>query len=522
MLMLPYSTELRLNSKPYVVYTVMLLCFIIFHFQQENRNEVSVVVDDYCLSIYEPKKEHDKYDYMRRDMESCAYYLTWMNDMSGVEDWLSFNKRRFGKVFTHDELEKYAVYEIEHYKNVVSLGVPKSLDARLMYYPNSFNPYKMITSGLSHADWSHIIFNLIFFFAFAPALEILVGSKLKFIGVLITIEVAGGVLYSIASIISDSNIPTLGLSGSVSGMIGLSAYMMPWARIRTLFIFFTYARNFSIPASILAAWYIGWDVFDLFSRTENGGVNVLAHVSGGLTGYALGFYFFKNEKDNAKHELAVEVDYMRSKRENFSGLASLFKGDRAYIDNKLREHDAKKAYGKYHSDLFRMVRTGETSEALSLLIDKYDLYEESPEIYVELFNAIGEWKKKHVYFCAGRLVVDLLVEKKKYGEIAGILKLCLEEDAGFILGDPDDLLLIVNYLISINEHNLAYKLIANAESKYGKYINTCDCILLEAKLLWEYLDNKPEALALLKKSIITASEKDKAKLTILFDLISRT
>lgn len=498
----------------------MLLCFIIFYFQQENREAIDAVVDKYCQSIYEPDKKYEEYDYMRRNKESCWYYLTMMNELPADQNWLEYNKKRFGKKYTTEELEKFAVFEEQHFKKVVALGIPKSLDAKLMYYPDTYNPFKMLTSALSHADWSHIIFNLIFFFAFAPALEIISQSKLKFISVFLAVELVGGVLYSITSMLADSNIPTLGLSGSVSGMIGFSAFMMPWARIRTIFwIWIHVVRSYAIPAWILASWFIGWDVYYLFTSTENAGVNFLAHASGGITGYLMGYFFFKREKEAAQYELGVEIDYMRSKRESLSSIATLFKGDRNYIDNKQREHEGIKEYAKYNESLYREVKAGHTSEAVVLLVEKYDLFAESFEIYIELFTSIGEWKKKRVYFCAGRLIVDLLVEKKKVGKLTSVLKHCLEEDPDFVLGDPDDLLFVTKQLIESHEYNLAYQLIHNAEEKYGEYINTSDCLLLEAKILWEHLDREADAIALLSTELGTATEQDSIKLKELIDLI---
>ena len=226
----------------------------------------------------------------------------------------------------------------------------------------------------------------------------------------------------------------------------------------------------------------------------------------------MGVLFFKKEKEAAQYELDVEIDYMRSKRESLSNVATMFKGDSAYVDNKLREHDAKKEYGKYNEELYRHVSAGRSSEALALLIQKYDLFEDSPEIYIELFNDIGDWKRKRVYFCAGRLVIDLLVKKKKYGILLRVIKPCIESDTDFVLGDPKDLIFVVNQIISYHEYNLAYELIRNAKEKYGEYVNSGDCLILEAKILWQYLDREAEAKVLLKSKISQAEPEEKKKL----------
>jgi len=520
MIILPYNTELRLSQRPYVVYAVIVVCFIVFYFQQENRKEISQTIGAYCENIYAPNIESDKFDYMRGDKEACSYFLLLMHFGPELDGWVDYNLKIFKDKYTRAELEKYAVFELKYYRELLkSTALPEDLDKKLMYYPDTFNPFKMLTSAVSHADWSHIIFNLLFFFAFAPALEVIIGSKLKFFGVLVAIEVIGGVMYSFASIIDGTNIPTLGLSGSVAGMIGLSAYLMPWARIRTVFLFLAFARVFSIPAWYLAAWYIGWDVYELFSRTSNGGVNVLAHVAGGLSGYFIGMLFFKEKRDEAKYELGVEIDYMQSKRNAISSLGTTYKGDTFYVDSKQKEHEAKKSFAKYIEELYRFDRAGEISAAIAHSIKHYDMYEKSPEIYQELFQEAGEWKKKRFYLCMGRLVINLYIEQKKTGKIPAVLEACLDVDENFVLADPSNLLFIAHELLSMHQPELAYRLLKDAKTKYGEYINECDCVVLEAKILWEYLGKEAEAKLLLEQAIRTAVEKDKAKIRELLGLM---
>ena len=519
MLILPYSTELRLSQRPYVVYSIILICFIVFHFQKENNKAIEDTFDNFCLSIDKDNKKTSELTYYDYE-EACTYNLQTLYYYSDTPDWLDYDLEKLKSKSLRKRLKKYTVSYYEHYDALHRLKVPKSLDKTLMYYPNSFNPFKMMTSAVSHADWSHIIFNLIFFFAFAPALELLARNKLKFISVFIAVELVGGLIYSLTSLMAGDNIPTLGLSGSVSGMIGLSAFMMPRARIRTFFWFLHVARSYAVPAWILAGWYIGWDVYYLFSQTDNGGVNFLAHVSGGFVGYFMGYFFFKREKEAAQYELDLEIDYMRTKRESFSNVATLYKGDRAYVDSKQREHEATKEYGKFNEQLYKNINVGNTSEALSSLIEKYDLFEESPELYIELFNDIGEWKKKRVYLCTGRLIIDLLVEKKKYAELTQIITLCLDVDEQFVLGDPKDLLFAVNYLVSVHQFEIAYQLLHKAVVKYTDSVNFCDCVLLESRILWSHLERSSEAELLLKSSIMELNTQDRGKAEALLSLIS--
>ncbi len=136
---------------------------------------------------------------------------------------------------------------------------------------------------LAHGDWWHLPGNLIFFLAFAPSVELLLQSSVKYVATIIAISFVTAVTYSISTFIQGAPVPTLGLSGVVMGMIGLSAYLMPHAKIRTFVWFIVFVKNLYIPAWIFAVWYIGWDAFELFSNSDNVGVNLVAHVSGGIS-----------------------------------------------------------------------------------------------------------------------------------------------------------------------------------------------------------------------------------------------
>src|SRR5210317_1477548 len=68
----------------------------------------------------------------------------------------------------------------------------------LMYYPHSWNPVTMITASVAHGGWLHLIGNLIFLLAFAPAIEILVGSKLRYLWFMLLISFIVGISFSIS------------------------------------------------------------------------------------------------------------------------------------------------------------------------------------------------------------------------------------------------------------------------------------------------------------------------------------
>ena len=113
-----------------------------------------------------------------------------------------------------------------------------SVYGKFMLHPYSVSKgnsiYTLITSGLIHADWMHLFFNMFTFYAFAFTLERLMGSW-QF-----------GLLYFLGLILSD--IPTvfkhkdnfhynsLGASGAVSAVLFSYILFNPMSKIYIMFI----------------------------------------------------------------------------------------------------------------------------------------------------------------------------------------------------------------------------------------------------------------------------------------------
>jgi len=189
----------------------------------------------------------------------------------------------------------YVLDKLTEQFRLFKIRVPTFPDNEFAYYTGSWNPIMMVISSFTHGSWSHIIFNLIFFFAFATTIEVLIGS-FSFISVIIAISIFSGCLSSAAAGLIGQHYATLGLSGVVMGMIGLYAYLLPDGRIRCYYWFIVIFGSVAIPAWALAVWYIGWDVYNLFANADNGMVDVMAHVTGGAAGYLYGVTFLGGKR----------------------------------------------------------------------------------------------------------------------------------------------------------------------------------------------------------------------------------
>ncbi|WP_293784494.1 rhomboid family intramembrane serine protease [uncultured Pedobacter sp.] len=153
-----------------------------------------------------------------------------------------------------------------------------SIYGKFMLHPFSVskgqNVYTLITSGLVHADWMHLFFNMFTFYAFAFALESMMGSW-RF-----------GLLYFLGLVLSD--LPTvikhkdnfhynsLGASGAISAVLFSFILFNPVSKIYIMFI------PIGIPAWIFGIIYLIYCAYA--SRNSRDHINHDAHFFGALTG----------------------------------------------------------------------------------------------------------------------------------------------------------------------------------------------------------------------------------------------
>ena len=226
--------------------------------------------------------------------EACIevmYGIASSDDAQGTINEMVSQMRPL-KSFSVEDSKYYVSDMLNEELRNYHIRVPEHPDEGLAYYTDTWNPLTMIASAFAHGSWSHIIFNLFFFVAFAATIEVLIGP-VAFIGLFVVVPIFTGVFSSVSAIASGVHFSTLGLSGVVMGMMGLFAYLLPRGKIRCYYWFIIFFGSVAIPAWALALWYIGGDIYTLFASEDHGVVNVMAHVTGGIAGYLFGIIFLQ-------------------------------------------------------------------------------------------------------------------------------------------------------------------------------------------------------------------------------------
>jgi membrane associated rhomboid family serine protease len=352
---------------------------------------------------------------------------------------------------------------------VYSLQLGTSVTETLMYYPDSWNPLTMVSASFAHAGFWHLFGNLVFFMAFAPALEILLDNWLRYLGVMLFVALVTGLSYSLWTVLSAAEVvPTLGFSGVVMGMIGLAAYLMPHARVR-VFCWLIVWKTFFVPAWVLAVIYIGLDVWAMLTLRDFGGVNLVAHVAGGLAGYAYGMLWLGGHKQEISAELANEIEAMRIQQRHGKIPAEAHRYKKV-IDPLLAEKEQLRDHDKFMSRIYQMVKTHRDSEAVLQLLTRYDL--QSPVTEIEsLFERAFEWGPSRSLACLGRLLIQILDCEHRHGRALIYIERCQSLSPKFILPDISRTLFYAQMALDTGKPAIAKNLVENSAQRYGALVN---------------------------------------------------
>jgi membrane associated rhomboid family serine protease len=150
--------------------------------------------------------------------------------------------------------------------------------------------WTLITHMFLHADWLHLIGNMLYLWIFAKGVEDAMGYPRFIVFYLLC-----GVMASLSHIATapDSPIPGIGASGAISGMLGAYFVLLPTANILTVFVLpGTLIRVIPVPAFLfLGPWIILQVIRGTYSLqvSGRGGVAWFAHIGG----FAAGLVFAK-------------------------------------------------------------------------------------------------------------------------------------------------------------------------------------------------------------------------------------
>lgn len=308
MFFLPYKLDSDLNRIPYITLLICLVSSLIFWNQYRQDTQYSEGVDQFCNGsiqrndlILIRKISHKETGNLCKDLFESIRHAPAPKEKLNE---LALQADPIGSFANDEDDYYYRLTRLEELYRQYEHTVPKNLTDKLAYDPKEMDPVKMLTSTFSHGDLLHLLGNLLIFYIFSSSVELLFGTLL-YSGFIVLATVGTSLAYSYSMIGVEDALPTIGLSGVVMASVAALAVILPTARIRCFFWFFFFFKIFRIPALLLALWYIGWDVYDMYLYGADSPINYVAHLSGAGLGAAFGLLFLVFKRDSIRQAVSV-------------------------------------------------------------------------------------------------------------------------------------------------------------------------------------------------------------------------
>ena len=142
----------------------------------------------------------------------------------------------------------------------------------------------IVTSMFMHGGLFHIFGNMLYLWIFGNNIEDRIGH-FRFIIFYFFCGIIAAFSHTLAA--ADSNVPMIGASGAVSGVLGAYLLLFPYARVHTVIFLGFFVQTVQIPALIVIGfWAIIQIVNGLITQglLNQGGVAWFAHVGGFIAG----------------------------------------------------------------------------------------------------------------------------------------------------------------------------------------------------------------------------------------------
>lgn len=171
-----------------------------------------------------------------------------------------------------------------------------------------------IRSMFFHGGWAHLLGNMLYLWIFGDNVEDVMGKPLYILFYLVC-----GFVAAFAQVVIDptSQIPLVGASGAIAGVLGSYLILFPGVRVRGLILLGYFSRLTEIPALYVLGF---WFVLQLFNGvmslgvvTDGGGVAFFAHIGGFVAGIVLTWLFTRIKPQPPVEERRNQVYQQRGR-----------------------------------------------------------------------------------------------------------------------------------------------------------------------------------------------------------------
>ena len=147
-------------------------------------------------------------------------------------------------------------------------------------------PFTIFTGMFLHGGFVHIASNMLFLWIFGNNVEDALG-RVRFLVFYLLSGVAAAIVQVVASaLVGDIEVPMVGASGAIAGVLAAYMVLLPRSRVLTLVWVFFFVRLVRVPAGFFIGIWFALQVMSVFFGGAPG-VAVFAHIGGFVAGLVL-------------------------------------------------------------------------------------------------------------------------------------------------------------------------------------------------------------------------------------------
>src|SRR5690554_110609 len=298
MLIIPAENAINWKRPPWVTLGLMLACMLVFLFYQGgDSRKLEQAVSEYLDSGLHQLEAPAYEDYLQREIhfegeEDRVFELQQFQKLreEGEDFWLSASLLMDSEFYQYLLSNRDLIWTpaertrwLEKRRFIEETYIQRLSAQQLGLIPAKLSLYSLITYQFLHGGWGHIIGNLLFLFLLGFTVEKALGPG-RYLMAYLACGALSGLMYTGFSM--GSQIPLVGASGSISGLMGMYVAIYGVQKIRFFYFLVVYFNYFRAPAIALLPVWVGKEIYDYWYAGSTG-IAYMAHAGGLLAGAGL-------------------------------------------------------------------------------------------------------------------------------------------------------------------------------------------------------------------------------------------
>jgi membrane associated rhomboid family serine protease len=325
MIIIPTEKRFDWKHAPIALIALVMLNIFIYFIPQSGDNGV----------IGSAFIEYKKQDYLVIEWPFLKTYLSSTDQKNTLEHLDSlFDQQQFDPIIGHilfdsnfyrylrqDKYEYFTSNDVGDWFSVrekINNAIQSTTIVSYGLISSDIKLFSMVSYQFLHGSVMHLLGNLFFLIICGFAVEAAIGHW-RFLLFYLISGIAGGLFYAFFN--GKISMPLVGASGAISGTMAMYLALFRLKKIEFFYWFFIFVGYFKAPALLILFFYIGKELFQLFSDTQSN-TAFLAHIGGFIAGailmavtYWFNRAFFKNEGFNQSYiEEDQNIDPLQEKK----------------------------------------------------------------------------------------------------------------------------------------------------------------------------------------------------------------